>query len=334
MQASQNRFADHRDEQSGARHLQSWGRSAMSFYSYITGAFCIYFAALLLTDLYIGDHARLLSIVMVQLGLLSIVIAFVSLVMRRPLPLWVGCLLAVSYSFMALSSLLQHGWSSTITGSLIQVLPLVAMFVGAFFSAKYSRPAVYAHVLICALIIVLTGHSDLLSIPRAFSIIFSIIFSLEIGVYGRRRAQTETLYDALTGALNRRGLEHHLGHEIQRAQRYHHPLSLVLIDFNGFKQLNDREGHSAGDRALQAAVKTWRQLLRTQDVIGRLGGDEFVIVFPETGTKEVRTIMNRLSDEADLSWSWGLSQMGRYDTVETMLARADKCMYVDKERSR
>ena len=333
-QAPRRTFAETGGEQSGAgaggQALRSWGTTAMSFYSYVTGAFCVYFAALLLTDLYIGDHPRVLSVVIVQLGLLSTIVAFISLVMRKPLPQWVGCLLAICYSFTALYSLLHHGWSSTVTGSLIQVLPLMAIFVGAFFPPTYSRSAIYAYIGICALVIPLSGHSDLLTVPRAFSIVFSVIFSLEMGIYGRRRAREETMYDTLTGALNRRGLMHHVAHEAQRARRYQHPLSVAVIDFNGFKEINDREGHSAGDRALQEAVTEWRRTLRKQDLIGRFGGDEFVIVFPETMPEDVRTIMNRLASEAPASWSWGIAHMRKYDTVDSLLARADERMYKDK----
>ena len=320
---------------SDARGMASWGSSAMSFYSYITGTLSTFFALLLLIDLYGSDHSLLVRVIYLHVTLGSILIAFVALVLRRVLPLWVGALLAGVYSAMALFSLLHLGWANTVTGSMIQVLPLVAMFVGSFFAPKQlSRSFTYGYVVVAAVTLILTGNGGLVSIPRAFSIIVSIIFSLEMGIYGRRRALEETMHDPLTGVLNRRGLMYHAEYELEKTLRNGNPMALVLIDFNGFKELNDREGHLAGDRVLQNTVAQWRRALPKKDLIGRLGGDEFVILFPQTDLETVHKTMHRLAVEAQFSWSWGTSLLREHDTIDTMLARADERMYRNKPHNR
>lgn len=109
--------------------------------------------------------------------------------------------------------------------------------------------------------------------------------------------------DALTGALNRRGLEDLLEHETARASRTGESLSLLALDVDGFKAVNDRHGHLWGDHVLRRLCEILNSQCRTSDRVARLGGDEFVIILPATDAPGARATARRLQaalDEADL----------------------------------
>lgn len=100
--------------------------------------------------------------------------------------------------------------------------------------------------------------------------------------------------DPLTGCLNRLGFAERLAVELAQARRGHSPVALVVLDFDGFKTINDEQGHSAGDELLCWATDAMREALRPGDALGRLGGDEFAAVLPDTGTEAGRQIADRL----------------------------------------
>jgi diguanylate cyclase (GGDEF)-like protein len=99
--------------------------------------------------------------------------------------------------------------------------------------------------------------------------------------------------DPLTGCLNRRGFSERLDVEIQRAAREGGEVALIQFDLNGFKAVNDRHGHAAGDELLRWVSSTLKALLRASDATGRLGGDEFALVLPGVSAAEARLIADR-----------------------------------------
>ena len=103
----------------------------------------------------------------------------------------------------------------------------------------------------------------------------------------RKEAHT----DALTRLPNRRAVNEALERELRRAQRYHHPFSVVMLDLNNFKAINDRFGHQRGDLVLQKLADLLQQHLRETDFVGRFGGDEFLIIFPETDKHSAQQAM-------------------------------------------
>jgi diguanylate cyclase (GGDEF)-like protein len=105
--------------------------------------------------------------------------------------------------------------------------------------------------------------------------------------------------DPMTGLYNFRKFRSHLENELKRASRYGHPLSLILIDLDGFKGVNDQYGHPAGDRVLAAAATVIKASVRTSDLPARYGGEEFVVVCPETTSDEAVVVAERIRAALD-----------------------------------
>jgi two-component system cell cycle response regulator len=181
----------------------------------------------------------------------------------------------------------------------------------------------------------------------------SRVLSLEHSLKGalderRRMAMT----DALTGAHNRRYFMRHLRGELKRARRFGTELSLLLLDIDFFKKVNDEFGHAAGDMVLQKFVKRVQKgLPRDYDWCARLGGEEFVVVLPQTdlaGAAVVAERLRRLVEEYPLHLSEsvrpitvsigvsGLQALPKRESasVETLLADADRHLYKSKENGR
>jgi diguanylate cyclase (GGDEF)-like protein len=109
-----------------------------------------------------------------------------------------------------------------------------------------------------------------------------------------RRLRAASMLDRLTGLYNRRYFERARKKELKRARRYEHPLSLLLVDADRFKHINDAEGHPTGDEALRALAATLREVFRATDILCRYGGDEFAVLMPETDGERARQAVERL----------------------------------------
>ncbi|NLO46898.1 MAG: diguanylate cyclase [Clostridiales bacterium] len=110
----------------------------------------------------------------------------------------------------------------------------------------------------------------------------------------QREMAYNATYDFLTGVLNRRAFIDKLNQEMNRAQRDRMPMSLILLDVDSFKQINDTNGHLAGDFVLKKVAKCLAEHLRSYDLLGRYGGDEFILCLPNTAFDQATTIAERL----------------------------------------
>ncbi|HLX31655.1 MAG TPA: GGDEF domain-containing protein [Gaiellaceae bacterium] len=152
----------------------------------------------------------------------------------------------------------------------------------------------------------------------------------------------ESRIDALTEIANRRAVEEALAAEIARAQRFEHPLSVVLLDLDHFKRTNDTFGHAAGDRLLREVARLLMASARQGDTVARWGGEEFVAVLPETALEGAHQLAERLRvaigtisvGALPTSASCGVAALAPGDTVDTLLAAADGALYAAKERGR
>lgn len=151
--------------------------------------------------------------------------------------------------------------------------------------------------------------------------------------------------DVLTGLGNRRAFEEALEGECIRAQRARQPLSLVCIDLDHFKQINDRDGHPAGDRVLKHLAQAIGEVARTHvDRSFRIGGDEFALLLPGASVAEAQAVVARVRahcESADAIWrdgllglSAGYAGFDRQEAPSALLHRADAAMYEAKSARR
>ena len=137
--------------------------------------------------------------------------------------------------------------------------------------------------------------------------------------------------DQLTGLYNRRSGEQRLAQEISRAQRHGRPLTVLLMDLDGLKQINDRHGHAAGDTVLKGFADRLQRAIRGSDLAVRLGGDEFMALLPECRSEEVRHVLGRLeglefefdNEKMRLQYSCGWTDSCRLWNATGTLKRAD-----------
>jgi diguanylate cyclase (GGDEF)-like protein len=154
--------------------------------------------------------------------------------------------------------------------------------------------------------------------------------------------ERQAVVDPLTRLLNRRGLAERLEQEVARARRYEHPLSLLMVDLDHLKEINDRRGHYAGDSALRQVATALGQGSRSTDWAGRWGGDEFLLIAPSTGPDAARVVAERIrqlargrGDATPLSVSVGVATWEDGDLqAETLLAKADAALYQAKQEGR
>jgi diguanylate cyclase (GGDEF)-like protein len=144
----------------------------------------------------------------------------------------------------------------------------------------------------------------------------------------RVRHHAET--DLVTGLLNRRAFVAAAEREHELAGRTGAELSIVLIDLDDFKLVNDREGHAAGDRLLADLAAAWQGALRPADVLGRHGGDEFAVLLPATSVDGAVRVVERLREAHPMSWSSGAAAWAPGQTLDAVLAAADARLYEAK----
>ncbi|TAJ69429.1 MAG: GGDEF domain-containing protein [Phenylobacterium sp.] len=152
--------------------------------------------------------------------------------------------------------------------------------------------------------------------------------------------------DPLTPLLNRRAFVREMGRARTAAQRYGFPLSLVYFDLDGFKALNDRLGHAAGDAALRAVAERLAANVRDSDVVGRMGGDEFAVVLVQAdqATAEAKAAALAEAIERDLGIpgaeaarlrvSYGVREISADTDPEALIAAADAAMFAAKRQRR
>ncbi|MES9869848.1 MAG: diguanylate cyclase [Sedimenticola sp.] len=155
-------------------------------------------------------------------------------------------------------------------------------------------------------------------------------------------------HDTLTKLFNRQAFLHRIEAEVYRAERYHNPLALMLLDIDHFKNVNDNFGHGVGDEVLSRFASILDRSMRKTDFVARYGGEEFTAILPETSIREAREMADRLrrqlfespfqvndSEEIHLSASIGIATYPRHaDNWEALIEAADAAMYAAKRAGR
>ena len=146
----------------------------------------------------------------------------------------------------------------------------------------------------------------------------------------------DSWHDSLTALFDRRSFDRLLEMSVARSTRYHWPFTLVVIDLDGLKEINDTEGHAAGDDALASVGARFRRVLRFGDNAARIGGDEFALILPNTDPDDVPMLLERvgslqLGDRPCPAFSYGVAQCpNEADDMDTLFRLADSRLYEAK----
>jgi diguanylate cyclase (GGDEF)-like protein len=156
--------------------------------------------------------------------------------------------------------------------------------------------------------------------------------------HDRLRARLHDLAhtDPLTGLPNRRAWELELKRALAHASRSDEPLSLAVLDFDNFKDVNDQRGHAEGDSLLIETTRRWSEVLRAEDVLARIGGDEFALLMPACTERDAAAVIARTRASTPLPYtcSAGLAAWDGTETGERLIQRADAALYDAKRDGR
>ena len=180
-------------------------------------------------------------------------------------------------------------------------------------------------------------HLVLISLPGIVSPLVAGAFIVLVSDTLVDRLEKAARQDQLTGVLSKAALQTQLKQEVARSIRYQHPMSLMMIDLDNFKHINDTQGHLKGDETLQATAQSISKSLRTTDLLARFGGDEFTAIMIETEPNTARVIAQRTLQNlnaalpAGCSASIGVATLDPgSDDAKTLMQRADKALYQAK----
>lgn len=167
--------------------------------------------------------------------------------------------------------------------------------------------------------------------------------SVGVDVTAQKELERLSITDKLTDIFNRRKLDEELKNEFERAMRYQQNLSILLMDIDYFKKVNDRYGHQTGDYVLQTLAQILKEHIRNSDILGRYGGEEFMIICPQTNEQEALLLAEKLrkgvetfefNEVKKITISVGVAEVKIGCDAEETVKKADKALYKAKEQGR
>ena len=259
--------------------------------------------------------------------LYGIGVVVVLVVMRERTPTWflhVQTLGSVAASLWLVHISILPVGAVTAGVSLI----VVAAYVGFWMRRSVALTYLIAFSAGLLLIFGAGGNLPSLLVPWAFVSTMSLGLVLSFGTLVHQMNR-QLVTDPLTGLLNRTGM-FMLVQRRGGAGRLPEPRSLMVIDLDHFKAINDRRGHLAGDRILRDFGAALRSVIRPDDIAFRSGGDEFVLILPRTDAVGAESLARRLRETIELEWSYGVTDWSPTESFDMALARADRLMYRQK----
>jgi diguanylate cyclase (GGDEF)-like protein len=234
-------------------------------------------------------------------------------------------------------------WSSTVLVLVLLTVAVASFAFPAILRGDESNYSFYLNQAVRALVGIVLLFSVYLVYQQTMIMRMRNQISEQITSIAKVESLTAEVYklaalDQLTGLYNRRSGEQRLAEEISRSVRYERPLTLLLLDLDGLKQINDRFGHAAGDLVLQGFANRLQKAIRGSDLAVRLGGDEFMVVLPECKVDEVPHVLGRLEGldveyigkKIECRFSRGWTDYKPGETSQEFMSRADIALYANK----
>jgi diguanylate cyclase (GGDEF)-like protein len=208
----------------------------------------------------------------------------------------------------------------------------IGIYAGQFFEQRAARFQAAALVVASGVALWLSGLPGMIT---AWALVAgSSVLATEALARLNSRVRTQLVTDPLTGLLNRSGFVDAAERMRSVADRSGLPISIALIDLDQFKQVNDRQGHAAGDELLVDLGHDWRAELRGSEVLARFGGDEFALALVGTERAGAEDALRRLRLASPANWSVGLVEWRQGESLDRAMARADEELYRAKRDSR
>jgi len=234
-------------------------------------------------------------------------------------------------------------WSTTVAVILLLTLGVASFAFPALLSRDQSTYSFYLNQSVRALVGLVLLFSVYLVYQRHLIAKLRNELTNQMNSLAKVESLASEVYklaalDQLTGIYNRRSGEQRLAQEISRAQRHGRPLTILLMDIDDLKRLNDTHGHAAGDTALKGFADRLQRAIRGSDLAVRLGGDEFMALLPECRAEEVRHVLARIEglefdcgdEKIRLQFSRGWTDYKPGESPEELLLRADQELYANK----
>lgn len=238
-------------------------------------------------------------------------------------------------------------WSGGLHSAVLPLMLMNAIMMGTRFPVRWLVPLVAIAVAVVGAAMVIADPGHVREAPLQ-TVAWLAAFVLAAGLSAmvaraERRARKDAVHDALTGVLNRLALDARLDEMRARPSRRAETLSVIVLDLDGFKAVNDDAGHHAGDAVLRSVADAVRGSIRVGDLLYRLGGDEFLVVLPGTPTSEAAALAERLRSEIagarpggrDITLSLGVAGVVHaHVDLEHLIGRADAALYAAKADGR
>lgn len=251
----------------------------------------------------------------------------------------------IANSFISMADQRIHG---EITAYIMGILGIAAIV--------YLKPSTSLFIYLVSFVFFLSGISQMQTNPQvltghyinsSFLVIIGWIFSVTLfntrlsDFLNKKGLEKFADFDYLTGCLNRRAFINRLGQEIERAKREETTISILLVDIDFFKQVNDKYGHQVGDFVLKQLINCFNDSCRSYDFIGRFGGEEFIICLPNTGLEVASDVAERFreiveetrmicdSNKVSITVSLGVASLEptHNENIDKFISRADSAMY-------
>nr|WP_297427471.1 GGDEF domain-containing protein [uncultured Actinotalea sp.] len=224
------------------------------------------------------------------------------------------------------------GASTTAAGT--QVTAAAFLWVVLYSAITHSRRALAAHLGLVGVALATGLHAAAAPSPfQTWAFLMSLVGAVSLVLHGVvaefRGLATQ---DGLTGALTRAAFLETAERTLRHATRTGHPVSVVVLDLDDFKVVNDTLGHAAGDAVLVKTASAWRAAAGQGDALGRLGGDEFALLLPGADPSATEAFVDRLRTTTPSAWSSGAATVAAGEGLDALLARADAALYEDKRR--